>query len=197
MHNFFNSLKFVKPKKYPMKLKLILAFSLAYLTTGLFAQSDYKQSIGLRLGNGYYDAISAAYKVFIKNNSAIEINLGIRPYSPTSYYNWVNLSASGVYQLHFDIKPVEGLKWFVGGGVVVSNSFSDYEDYSGVNVGLFPTGGVDYKFNDIPLAVSFDVRPTFQIVQAYEYESYNDFYPNIGVSCRYTFKSPEKVYVKL
>ncbi|HTG57529.1 MAG TPA: hypothetical protein VL943_14730, partial [Niabella sp.] len=88
---------------------------------------------------------------------------------------------------HFDIKPVDGLKWFVGGGVVVSNTFSNNKYYKGVGVGLFPTGGADYKFKKIPLAVSADVRPTFNIVEPFDYNDYNNFYPNVGVSARYTF----------
>ncbi|MGC4232395.1 MAG: hypothetical protein QM594_05395 [Niabella sp.] len=167
-----------------MKLKLTLGLALTCLATGLFAQSDYKQSIGLRLGSGYYDVASAAYKTFMNNASALEFNLGIRPYSAGSY-KWTNVSASGAYQHHFDIKPVEGLKWFIGGGVVVSNSFSNFDDRQGLSVGLFPTGGADYKFKKIPLAVSADVRPTFHVVEAYKY--YNSFYPNAGVSARYTF----------
>ena len=77
--------------------------------------------------------------------SALEFNLGIRPYGVTGF-NWFNVSASGSYQHHFDIKPVQGLKWFVGGGIVASNSFSKYDAYKGFNLGLFPTGGADYKF---------------------------------------------------
>jgi len=167
-----------------MKLKLTLTMALTYLATSLFAQSDYKQSIGLRLGSGYYDVASAAYKTFLNDAAALEFNLGIRPYGVAGY-RWTNVSASGAYQHHFDIKAVDGLKWFVGGGVVVSNSFSNFDDRKGVNVGLFPTGGADYKFAKIPLAVSADIRPTFHIVEAYDY--YRGFYPNAGVSARYTF----------
>lgn len=168
-----------------MKLKLTLALALFLTASGVFAQSNYKQSIGVRLGNGYYDVVSAAYKTFMSDKAALEFDLGIRPYSIGGGFNWFNVSVSGGYQHHFDIKPVEGLKWFVGGGVVASNSFSTYDAYKGFNVGLFPTAGADYKFKTIPLAVSADIRPTFNIVEAYNY--YNSFYPNAGISARYTF----------
>jgi len=166
-----------------MKLKF-LALALLLSASGLWAQSDYKQSIGVRLGNGYYDVASAAYKTFMTKQAALEFDLGIRPYSIVGF-NWFNVSVSGGYQHHFDIKPVEGLKWFVGGGVVASNSFSTYDAYKGFNVGIFPTAGADYKFSNIPLAVSADIRPTIHLVEAYKY--YNSFYPNAGVSARYTF----------
>ncbi|GAB3427006.1 hypothetical protein [Niabella aquatica] len=167
-----------------MKLKLTLTLALTYLATTLFAQSDYKQSIGVRLGSGYYDIASAAYKTFMTDASALEVDLGFRPYGIVGY-SWFNVSASASYQHHFDIKAVDGLKWFIGGGIVASNTFSKYSDYKGFNLGLFPTGGADYKFEKIPLAVSADIRPTFHIVEGYSY--YNNFYPNVGVSARYTF----------
>ncbi|WP_300599805.1 hypothetical protein [Niabella sp.] len=167
-----------------MKLKMTLCVALAFTATALFAQSDYKQSIGLRLGSGYYDIASAAYKTFMNKSSAVEVNLGFRPYGVAGY-RWFNASASAAYQHHFAIKQVDGLKWFVGGGVVVSNSFSNYNDRKGFGLGVFPTAGADYKFKQIPLAVSADVRPTINIVEAFDY--YNRFYPNAGISARYTF----------
>lgn len=169
-----------------MKLKLTLAAALICLTTSLFAQSDYKQSIGLRLGNGYYDVASAAYKTFISTAGALEFNLGVRPYG-AGIYKWTNVAVSGSYQHHFDIKPVEGLKWFVGGGVIASNTFSNLDGYSGFGLGVFPAAGADYKFPKIPLAVSADVRPTFNVVEPFDYSVYKGFYPNAGISARYTF----------
>ena len=103
------------------------------------------------------------------------------------YYSWLNVSASLSFQYHFNIGQVEGLKWFIGGGATVFNTFSSYSDYKGFGVGVFPTGGVDYKFSRIPLNVSADIRPTFAIVSPYSY--YNDFYlGNVGISARYTFR---------
>ncbi|HOZ85213.1 MAG TPA: hypothetical protein PK191_06970 [Niabella sp.] len=167
-----------------MKLKITLTAVSLLLISSLFAQSEYKKSIGVRVGNGYYDVVSAAYKTFISEKSAIEIDLGIRPYHIVGD-NWFNASVSGSYQHHFDIKPVEGLKWFVGGGIVASNSFSNSDAYKGFNLGLFPTAGADYKFNKIPLSVSADIRPTIHVIEAYDY--YKSFYPNPGISARYTF----------
>ncbi len=167
-------------RKFTFTLVLSLSFA------ALFAQSDYKQSIGVRLGNGYYDVASAAYKTFLSDASALELDLGIRPYRAGSFH-WTNVSLSGAYQYHFDIKPVKGLKWFVGGGVTASNTFSNYSYYKGVGVGVFPTAGADYKFEKMPLAVSVDVRPTFNVVEPFDYSGYANFYPNVGVSARYTF----------
>ncbi|MBX3240782.1 MAG: hypothetical protein KIT80_23175 [Chitinophagaceae bacterium] len=170
-----------------MKKSLLILVCFAGLFGSTYAQDggDYKSAIGGRVGGGYYDLIAGSYKVFVTDPGAIEVNVGFRPYGITGY-NWFNLSASLSYQHHFPIGSVEGLKWFVGGGVTAYNSFSSNDAYKGFGLGLFPTGGVDYKFNNIPLNVSADIRPTFSIVNPYSY--YNRFYAgNGGISARYTF----------
>ncbi len=164
---------------------------LACLAIGSFAQEggSYKNAIGARLGSGYYDVFAASFKTFLSEKGAIELNLGFRPYS--AYYNaynsnWFNISFSAAYQHHFQIGDVDGLKWFIGGGITAYNTFSDDAYYRGFGLGIFPTGGVDYKFPKIPLNVSADVRPTIIIVEPYDY--YNRFYAgNFGIAARYTF----------
>lgn len=164
-------------------MKKICLLGALVFATSAFAQ-DYKNAIGIRLGSGYYDVVAASFKTFITQPGALEFNLGVRPYS--SWHNkWTNVSVSGAYQHHFPIGSIDGFKWFVGGGLVISNSFSDYDNYTGVNVGIFPTGGVEYKLKSAPFVFSVDIRPTAHIAEAYDY--YNGFYMNGGLSARYTF----------
>lgn len=180
-------------KKFRVALSIV--FLSGFFAVSLQAQdgSDYKRGIGLRVGGGYYDIVAASFKTFITDPGAIELNLGFRPYAAVySSYNQFNLSFSASYQHHFPIGSVEGLKWFVGGGLTAYNTFSSNKDYSGFGLGIFPTGGVDYKFGNIPLNVSADFRPTFAIVKpdyyGYSYLSYSRFYAgNAGISARYTF----------
>ncbi len=164
-------------------MKKIFLFASLALSTAAFAQ-DYKNSIGIRFGSGYYDVVAASFKTFITQPGALEFDLGIRPYSRWGN-KWTNVSLSGAYQHHFPIGKIEGFKWFVGGGLVISNTFSDYDPYTGVNVGIFPTGGVDYKLKGAPLAFSVDIRPTVHVAEAYDY--YDGFYMNGGITVRYTF----------
>src|SRR5690606_34464246 len=98
-----------------MKIKLTLLSFFAVFALTASAQSDYKNSIGIRLGSGYYDVIAAAFKTFISQPAALEFDLGVRPYSAGDL-SWTNLSISGAYQHHFPIGNIEGFKWFVGGG---------------------------------------------------------------------------------
>lgn len=162
----------------------ICVFICVAITSNAQEVGGYQRGIGLRAGAGYYDIVSASFKAFVTVPGAIELNLGFRP--SYSVYGQSHLSFSASYQHHFPIGSIEGLKWFIGGGAIAYNTFSKYNDYKGFGVGLFPTGGVDYKFGNIPLNVSADVRPTIGIVRPSSY--YNSFYAgNVGLSARYTF----------
>lgn len=172
--------------------KLLLSFGLAFAMAGAAkAQSDYQSAIGIRLSNGYSDAVSGSYKTFVTEPGALEFNLGFRGRSYGSF-DWVTVAFSAAYQHHFEIKPVEGLRWYVGGGLTAFNSFSDNDAYKGFGLGIFPTGGIDYKFANIPLNLSADYRPTFSVVDPYDDRygyKYDRFYGgNFGVSARYTFR---------
>ncbi|ULQ54214.1 hypothetical protein [Flavihumibacter fluvii] len=173
-----------------MKRVFLSGLLLCGLASAGLAQSTYKSAIGGRLSTGYYEAISGSYKTFVSNQGALEFNLGFRPKS-SGDVDWVTVAFSAAYQHHFDIKPVPGLRWFVGGGLTMYNSFSNYENYRGFGLGIFPTGGIDYKFADIPLNLTADIRPTIAVADPYDdnyngYESFNG--GNFGVSVRYTFR---------
>jgi len=166
-----------------MKRVVLLGISIVAFTVMSYAQSDYKNAIGGRFGTTYYDLFSASFKTFITKPGALEFNLGVggRSYD---YDNAFVVSASAAYQHHFPIGNIEGFKWYVGGGLMVYNAASNYDDYKGFGFGIFPTGGVDYKINKIPLDVSVDVRPTI-FITAPGY--YNSYYGNFGIAARYTF----------
>jgi hypothetical protein len=156
-----------------------------------FAQSDYKSAIGGSIRSGYHEVVSGSFKTFITDAGALEFNLGGRG-RKYGDFDWVTVAFSATYQHHFDIKPVPGLRWYVGGGLMMYNSFSDDDAYKGFGMGIYPTGGIDYKFANIPLNLSADIRPTISVVDpydshehGYDYRTFNG--DNFGISVRYTF----------
>jgi hypothetical protein len=159
-----------------------------------FTQTTYHSAVGLRLGTGYSDLISVSLKTFLSDGpGALEFNLGVKPSTdyPTGCCVMNNndvttVSFSASYQYHVPIGAVPGLQWFVGGGFALTNTFSDNNGYSGIGLGLFPTGGGDYKFSKIPLDVSIDIRPTFRIASPQYYNYENFYFPDFGFSARYT-----------
>jgi len=170
-----------------MKVKFTLMAICVAFAISASAQVDYRASVGVRLGGGYYDLVGAAFKAFISEPAALEIDLGFKP--SINYGGFsdgiTNVSLSGAYQHHFPIGDIDGFKWFVGGGVIVANTFSDWDDYAGISLGIFPTGGVDYKLKNAPFAFSADVRPTAHFVKSYG--GINGFLFNGGVTARYVF----------
>ncbi|MCF3111132.1 hypothetical protein LL912_20255 [Niabella sp. CC-SYL272] len=173
-----------------MKKLFFLATVIAAAITSN-AQSSYRQAIGARLStHTEYEAFAASYKFFVSQPGAVELNLGFgnKRYWDPRYdddRNTPGVSFSGTYQHHFPIKPVPGLKWFVGGGLVFFNTNSKQDRYDGFGMGIYPTGGVDYKFAKIPLNLSADIRPTIHITAP---DGYKTFYGDaVGIAARYAF----------
>ncbi len=174
----------------PVQMKRIF-FLAAIVATAIagHAQSSYRQAIGARLSTQTeYEAFAASYKFFVSRPGAIELNLGFgdqRYWYHNERKKAPGVSFSGTYQHHFPIKPVAGLKWFVGGGMVFFNTSSKLDRYDGFGMGIYPTGGIDYKFAKIPLNLSADIRPTLHITAP---DGYHTFYGDaVGIAARYTF----------
>lgn len=160
--------------------KLLLVLAAAIMAYSGNAQSTYSKAIGLRLGYNYLDVVAFSYKGFVSPRGALEFNLGL-----ASRRDWFGLSATGAYQHHFPIGNVPGFNWYIGGGLTLGQTFSDWDRYVGTFAGIFPTGGIDYKFRNIPLNLSADIRPTFYFAKS---NAGSVIYPaNFGVAVRYTF----------
>lgn len=174
----------------PVQMKKIF-FLTAIIAAALAAnaQSSYRHAIGARISSHTeYEAFAASYKFFVTRPGAIELNLGFgdqRYWYFNERKNAPSVSFSGTYQHHFPIKPVAGLKWFIGGGMVFFNTSSKLDRYDGFGVGIYPTGGVDYKFANIPLNLSADFRPTFHLTAPDAYDTFHGH--DVGIAARYTF----------
>lgn len=172
---------------------IILSMAIIYFNTAS-SQTTYHTAIGVRLGTGYSDLLSLSLKTFISDGpGALEFNLGVKPATDyvtgccnMDYSDVTMISFSASYQYHVPITAVPGLQWFVGGGFTLNNTFSGNSNYSGIGLGMFPTGGGDYKFGKIPLDVSIDIRPTFRITSPSYYNYENFYFPDFGFSARYT-----------
>ncbi len=161
-----------------------LFFALALLLSAMIASvnaQEYRTAIGARFGF----PLSASFKQFISDPGAVELFAGFRGWT---FYRYFNVGA--LYQHHFPIESIEGLKWYVGGGAAVY--FWSYDDvwlggasYSSSTFGVMGVVGLDYKFADIPLNLSVDWVPTFLIGDGY----LRGFGSGYGAfSARYTIK---------
>ena len=135
--------------------------------------SEYRTALGVKVYPG-----AVTLKHFFQPNRAAEA-LG--------YISSDGFRLTGLYEQHYDIASVEGLKWFVGGGahfgIWSDNWKNKYPDRSaGFAFGVDGVIGLDYKLPGIPLNLSFDWQPSFNLI------GYNYFEGGWGgLGIRYTF----------
>jgi len=131
------------------------------ITNTALAQLDYSTAIGLRVGY-FGDLGITAKKAIGENGAAIEgILFGDFGSGTTS------ISVNGLYEKHSDIGSVEGLDWYWAGGAYIGFLSFDTglgERDSNVFLGLRGGVGLEYKFANVPIAISTDWLPGLALV---------------------------------
>jgi hypothetical protein len=155
-----------------MKKRLLttfLAFISLLINTYQIKAQDYKTSIGLAIdfGNGATFA-GPSIKSFLNTKAAIngEVLFGA---------NATLLQA--MYQYHGEIRDVDGLKWFAGGGP--SLQLQSW----GSNLYLVPMAGLEFKFKEVPISSSFDWRPRLFVGRHSDFSS-----GRFGLGFKYHFR---------
>jgi hypothetical protein len=133
------------------KLVLLVLVTFTFLNSDLNAQ-EYKSAIGLRLG--VYNGIT--FKTHLNEKTAIEL------YGTARFgtgYNW--FTVTGLYQFTGEIKDVDGLGWYAGGGPSVFLYGSDFAGGGFTTFGITGIAGIEYTLKETPLNFSLDWSPTF------------------------------------
>ena len=136
--------------------------------------ADYRTAIGVKF---YPGAITL--KHFVNEKAAIE-GLGY-------FYN-NGFRITGLYEFHFDIPDVNGLKWYVGPGAHLGFYNTKYKNNNnisdgGVAIGVDGVIGLDYKVPSAPINLSLDFQPSI------EFGDYNGYGGTFGgLSIRYVIK---------
>jgi hypothetical protein len=156
-----------------MLLVIVVLFFSHVHAQELNTGTDYKTALGVKV---YPGAVSV--KHFIQPNVALE-GLG--------YISSDGFRLTGLYELHYNLGDVEGLKWYIGGGGhmgIWSDSWkTKYPTReAGLAIGIDGVIGVDYKIKGAPLNLSFDWQPSFNIIG---YNYFEGGWGGLGV--RYTF----------
>ena len=133
-------------KNFKLTLTLI-ALLFAFAANAQNNSSSYKTAVGVKF---YPGAITV--KHFVKETAALE---GI------AYFWNKGFRFTGLYELHYDLLQVEGLKWYVGPGAHIG--FYNDKYYDGNTLfGIDGIIGVDYKIKGAPLNLSLDWNPSFE-----------------------------------
>jgi len=117
----------------------------------------YTTALGVKV---WGDGGGVSLKHFVRDNRAVE---GI------GYFWNRGARITGLYEFHYNIEDVAGLKWYVGPGAHVgfyNNRYYDSNYYngdgSGSFVGIDGVLGLDYKFDQVPINISLDWQPSFE-----------------------------------
>jgi hypothetical protein len=95
---------------------------------------------------------------------------------------------TGLYELHYDLGNVEGLRWYLGGGAHIGIGNDNWRKIGstateqGFTMGLDGVLGIDYKIKGAPLNLSFDWQPSFNLIGDTNFEAGWG-----GLGIRYTF----------
>ena len=143
------------------------------LTSILFA-GILLQANSQSLGTSYTTAIgvkvypaSLSVKHFVQQNNAIEGLLAF----------WESGNRlTGLYEIHGDINNAEGLKWYIGPGAHIGSWNDTWKKNnptreSGMVVGVDGILGLDFKFKNVPLNMSIDWQPSFNLIGYQYFES--------------------------
>ncbi len=134
---------------------------------------DYNTAIGVRLGYG--TGITA--KHFIASNRAVEGIIDSR---------WQGVRVTGLYEVHKKFPNAEGLGWYYGVGAHIGfwntrNRRNEFNNASAV-VGIDGIIALDYTFKELPINLSLDWKPGFNII------GYSGYWGReIAVGIRYAF----------
>lgn len=141
----------------------------------------YKTALGLKFVYG----VSLTGKHFISERAALEAIIQYRDHSGLG--SEFNLTA--LYEYHGNITGANGLRWYAGGG-----AYTGYFNYdngqleeltgksSSFSIGITGVLGLEYKFKNIPLAISADWQPVYTVNGNSGFVSENG-----GIGIKYTF----------
>lgn len=154
--------------------KLLLTFALAICIVTMSTAQDYNTGIGFRGG----PFLGLTVKHFIGARSAVEGLLCTR---------WQGFEVTGLYEIHNPAFDVNRLKWFYGVGGHLGFYNGDNTTWGDVGntytvVGVDGIIGLEYSFDEIPINLSLDWKPSFSFV------GYSHFFPDgAALSLRYIF----------
>jgi len=156
-----------------IKANLRAFLIIAVLLISLNASSqNYSRAIGVRTGS----SIGVSYKQFLKADRAGEAIFDIDIIGK----NATKVKTACYYEFHADVN-VDGLSLYAGPGASVGVYLSGlYSKFFVMSIDAL--GGVEYKFNNVPVVLAFDWIPKFQFITD------SGFKPaNFALTARYTF----------
>lgn len=164
--------------------EFIVVLSFVFVASMATAQSNYKTSIGLRLGPSYGFTI----KHFISDKIALEGLVTSRYYGLGAWGSNPGIMFTGLAAWHFPIGNIQGFNWFIGGGfhIGVLEGYNNHpflrDNRPYILTGLDVVGGVEYTLPNAPFTFQADLKPSIHLI-----EYVGIWSDEVAVSVRYTF----------
>jgi len=154
--------------------KIIITSLIVFLISSVNFAQDYNTGIGLRAGlwNGL------TIKHFISNKTAFEGIISTR---------WQGIELTGLFEIQNQAFNTDRLNWYFGGGAHIGFWNGEKANWADNNsnytvVGVDGILGLEYNFREVPLNLSIDWKPAFNII------GYSGFWGDGGaLSIRYIF----------
>lgn len=157
-----------------MKKVVLSAILFAVAQAGLSqSRSTNGTSYQTALGVKIWDGGGITLKHFINSSRAVE---GI------GYFYKRGVRLTGLYEVHYNIGSVSGLKWYVGPGAHIGFYNDKYYRENKAVLGVDGVLGLDYKFDAAPINLSLDWQPSFEFASDF---GFNGGWGGLGI--RYTF----------
>lgn len=133
----------------------------------LFTNAAYAQEAGIRFGNAISNKNSVAL------DGVFALGKFSRVHADVSFGS-NGVGAEALWDFLYRPIPNSPINWYVGAGPAL---------YLGNPFGFGASGeiGVEYRFEDVPIALGLDYRPTFVLVET------TAFVNNFGFNVRYIF----------
>lgn len=162
-----------------MKKILLLCLTVGFIILSnkeACAQSTYKNAIGGRFGA----ANGLTFKTFLNREAALDFILNFQ-----SHKEYSDFRLTGLYELHKAFPDAAGLRYYYGAGATLGSRNYDARYDKSDNrllLGIDGVLGLDYKFDELPLNVSFDWKPEIVLTDETRFDA-----SGVGLSIRFTF----------
>jgi len=139
----------------------------------MVSAQDYKTGIGIRAGF----SSGVTLKHFKSRKVALEGLLTTR---------WQGFDLTGLYEVHNKAFDVNNLNWYYGGGAHIGFYNGNYTEWgrNGTTytvIGIDGILGLEYTFDEIPINLGIDWKPTFNLI------GYTGIWSEGALSIRYVF----------
>ncbi len=157
-----------------MKKLIFIIVIINLISSSSLPAQEYKTSMGLRAGL----PVGITIKHFMNREYAVEGILATR---------WGGFVLTGFFEREYPLRDYPGFYWFWGGGIHAGIWEAGYNpwlkiDHAGTVFGVDGIAGLEYSFDYLPLNLSIDLIPSFNLLGSAGWGGING-----AVSVRYVF----------